>query len=348
MVRFNLNEWRRQVAANRLAAALGLSLAFHLAMWGGLQVRKKLGWDRLPTPAWLKIFQLTQPISKMMATPVQIKKPAKPEVPEMPLVFVEVDPSQVAPTPPKDAKYYSSANSIAANPDTRFDTDKPKIEGKQEKIRKTVDVLRPPPKPLQPVPNTDKETQPEPEKKEALPKPKESLKPGDLVRAKPFETLQPNPGKADTKTGDAAEKTLPKPRTIAEAKARLQNSSLAGEKMKMDGGVKNLRLDSSSLNVRATPFGEYDAKIIHAIQMRWDELLDRRSCPSGKVVLEFRMHPDGRISEMHVLENDVGELYGLFCQRAVLDPAKYEPWPSDMRRLIGADFREVRFTFYYN
>ena len=35
------------------------------------------------------------------------------------------------------------------------------------------------------------------------------------------------------------------------------------------------------------------------------------------------------------------------CQRAVLDPAPFEKWPSDMRRIIGSDRREVRFTFYY-
>ncbi len=348
MVGLDFNEWRRQVAANRIAAALCFSLLFHLAAWGGLQVRKKMGWDRLPIPAWLKVFQFTQPITKAMTKPVEIKKTPVPDKPEIPLVFVEVDPTQVAPAPPKDAKFYSSANSVAANPDTRLDTDKPKIEGKQEKIIKTIDVLRPQPQPLQPAQNTGKESPPQPEKKEAQPRPKESPKPGDLAMAKPVETLKPSDSKTDTKAAEAAEKTLPKPRTLAEAKARLQNSGLVGEKMKMDGGVKNLRLDSSSLDVRATPFGAYDAKMIHAIQKRWDDLLGNGTFPNGKLVLEFRLHHDGRISEMHVVESEVGELYSLFCQRAVLDPAKYEPWPSDMRRLIGADFREVRFTFYYN
>ncbi len=349
MVGFQSNEWRRQLASNRLAAALVFSLAFHLALWGGLQVRKKMGWDRLPPPAWLKFLQLTQPLTKAMATPaVQTKKAPSPLQPEIPLLFVEVDPTQVSPAPPKAAKYYSAANSVAANPDTRRDTDQPKIEGKQEKIIKTVEVLRPQPQPLQPAPASKVETQPQPEKKETPPKPKESLKPGDLAMAKPVDTLKPSVGKADSKAGEAMEKALPKPRTLAEAKARLQNSGLVGERMKMDGGVKNLRLDSSSLDVRATPFGAYDAKIIHAIQQHWYELIGERANPQGKVVLEFRMHPDGRVSEMHVVENEVGELYSLFCQRAVLDPAKYEPWPSDMRRLVGADFREVRFTFYYN
>jgi len=31
----------------------------------------------------------------------------------------------------------------------------------------------------------------------------------------------------------------------------------------------------------------------------------------------------------------------------VLDPAPYGVWPSDMRRMVGANFRDVTFTFYY-
>jgi len=57
---------------------------------------------------------------------------------------------------------------------------------------------------------------------------------------------------------------------------------------------------------------------------------------------------DGRITDLKVNGNDVGELLGLLCERAILDPAPYPAWPSDMRRMIGQNFREVTFTFYYN
>jgi hypothetical protein len=69
---------------------------------------------------------------------------------------------------------------------------------------------------------------------------------------------------------------------------------------------------------------------------------------SGKVALYFRLHPDGKVSGMAVNENNVGELLCLLCQRAVLDPAPYAKWPPDMRRLIGENYREVTFTFYYH
>jgi len=65
------------------------------------------------------------------------------------------------------------------------------------------------------------------------------------------------------------------------------------------------------------------------------------------VVLEFNLNSDGRITDMKVINSDVDEFMMYLCQRAVLDPAPFEKWPSDMRRIIGSDRREVRFTFYY-
>jgi hypothetical protein len=47
------------------------------------------------------------------------------------------------------------------------------------------------------------------------------------------------------------------------------------------------------------------------------------------------------------VENTVGELLGYVCQKAITDPSPFAPWPSDMRRMVGANFREIAFTFYY-
>ena len=56
----------------------------------------------------------------------------------------------------------------------------------------------------------------------------------------------------------------------------------------------------------------------------------------------------GSIINMSVVEDTVGAIQALICQRAVLDPQPYGKWPSDMRRMIGEDRRKIRFTFYYN
>jgi hypothetical protein len=31
-----------------------------------------------------------------------------------------------------------------------------------------------------------------------------------------------------------------------------------------------------------------------------------------------------------------------------LDPAPYARWPSQMRKDVGADFRDLQFTFYFD
>jgi hypothetical protein len=90
---------------------------------------------------------------------------------------------------------------------------------------------------------------------------------------------------------------------------------------------------------------------IEAVQSRWFNILDERDFvgnQGGRVVVEFRLHQDGRITDLTVVEAGVTELLSWFCQRAILDPAPYLPFPSDLRRMMHNDYREIRFTFYYN
>ena len=68
----------------------------------------------------------------------------------------------------------------------------------------------------------------------------------------------------------------------------------------------------------------------------------------GHVVLQFKLHHDGRITDMKVIENTVSETLSLICQKAVLDPAPFERWPTEMRQLNNGDVRSIQFTFFYN
>jgi hypothetical protein len=125
---------------------------------------------------------------------------------------------------------------------------------------------------------------------------------------------------------------------------------LAGEKMKQEGGVPRVSMNASP-NIRGTAFGAYDAAFIAAVQSRWFGLLEQRAVvgnQTGKVVLDFRLHQDGRITDMHVREAEVNETLSYICERAVQEPAPYQKFPSDLRRLLPNDYREVRFTFFYN
>ena len=68
---------------------------------------------------------------------------------------------------------------------------------------------------------------------------------------------------------------------------------------------------------------------------------------TGKVMLQFHLNYDGTITDMSVLQNTVGDLLGYVCQKAISDPAPFARWPTDMRQMVGENYREITFTFYY-
>lgn len=317
----------------RLAWAFVLSMLLHLVIFGGYELGKRQHWwDNAHWPAWLS------PVKKL-AEALKKKEPAQPLQPlqsrEPPLLFVDVNPANASTEAPKKATHYSSVNSLAANPEIDKQSELPKISGEQKHVAKTEDVPRSKPMPLQParpVAPVAKETQEET-------KAKPTQAPGDLAMAKP--DLKPS-----KETGEAAHT---RPRTIKEALARQQNSELAGQKLKQEGGVRR-KLNVSLFDTVATPFGAYDQALIDAIQNRWYALLDERSYAldnRGKVVLQFVLHPDGRVTGMTMSENSAGDVLGYICEKAVLDPAPYPAWPMEMHRMIGEN-RPIQFTFYYD
>jgi len=322
-----------RLESSRLAWAFVISLAVHLFCFGGYKAGNRYDWwQSVHWPAWLTAAQ--QSVAKLLGK--EANKPAAVvEQREVPLMFVDVNPALATTEAPKNAKYYSDRNSRAANPDANVDSNIPKITGTQTQVVRTEDVPRTKAFPLQPALPAPPGAQ---QQEEARPKP--APPPGDLVMAKPQQPIQ--------ESGQATES---RPRTIREALARQQQrTGLVGEKMKQEGGVKRRAIESS-LDAIATPFGAYDRAIVLAVQNRWYYLLDSGDFArerTGKVVLEFHLNYDGRIADMKVAENTVTELLCLLCQKAILDPAPYEKWPSDLRRMVGADYREVRFTFFYN
>jgi len=303
--------------SRRLAWAFALSLAAHLLVWGSYELGKEFNlWQRFHLPP-LTLFTKV--------------KPAQPATQSSePVVFVDVNPDQATTEAPKNAKYYSNQNSRAANPEANRDTKVPEINGKQTEVTKTEDVARPDFSKLQPAP------QPSPEQPRTQTEMQLAMNSGDLTLGKPS-LAQP----------EEPPQTQPRPRTIKQALA--EQHRLPGPKMRQEGGVRREAL-VPSLDVKATPFGAYDAAFIQAVTQRWYDLLDSRQFArdrSGKVVLRFHLNYDGSISDMKVMQNSVGDLLGYVCQKAVMDPAPYAQWPMDMRAMVGLDYREITFTFYY-
>ena len=323
-----------------LPAAFLLSLIIHLCLYQGYRISKRLGWWDYQ-PSWIAQLLKRKPSAKELAAQKKMQLQAAEEQKrrEVLMSFMEVPPDRVAAEPPKDAKYYGAANSRAANPDPA-EKPVPKIDGNQTKIERIESVPREPKDkfplaPALPPPDQAKAA----EESQPKPKPRPADTPGDLAMRRPDERKVDDPGTAENR-----EHT--RPRSVQEAKAK--RNMTAGERMKQQGGVRNM--GRVSLDVKATAFGAYDAAFIAAVQDRWYTILDAYpySLRSGKVVLHFKLMHDGRIIEMKVQDDTVGELQSLFCQRAIKEPSPYAPWPSDMRRMIGDNFREVTFTFYYN
>jgi outer membrane biosynthesis protein TonB len=323
-----------------LVWAFVVSACLHLMAYGGYELGKRMGWwERDLLPPWLrKVAQIL-----MMEPKAPPKTPATVRQ-QIPLMFVEVDPATASKEAPANAKYYSAQNSKASNPDTLLDTTSPKFTGIQTHVPKVETTPHNKPMPLQPAPEKPKAT----DDKESKPTSKSSPKVGDLAMAKPI-AKPPDESKPDPKPDpDAASaiETHKRPRTLAEAAAQ---KMIPGEIMKQDGGVKT-KNTVSTLDAIGSPFGEYDRELINAIQTRWDSLiLDQRLSPDhpGEVMLQFRLHYDGRVTDMKVIETTVSEILTFQCQRAVLDPAPYRAWPIELRRVMEADYRDVLFTFFY-
>jgi hypothetical protein len=125
------------------------------------------------------------------------------------------------------------------------------------------------------------------------------------------------------------------------------NGSL-GETKRQTGGVNSVKMKSAQ-DVKSTAIGAYDAHFVQAVTMRWNQLwVNRMPDASGKVLLEFRLHPDGRITDMKMVQNEVTEFMENICERAILDASPYERWPREMRMEVAADYRDVQCTFYYS
>lgn len=231
------------------------------------------------------------------------------------MTFITVDPATTQTAAPKNPKYYSTQNTIATQADpAKTKADQPKVEGKKSEVPKIVDVPKPSPNPPPLVVKSTPKTTPLP--------------------------LQPKP------LQPAVAQPSPKPRTLAEAKNEQNPTGIFADKSQQEGASP--RVGRLAFDAAGTPFGVYDAKFIAAVQDRWYALLQNRNTAPGRVVVDFRLHDDGRITDLRVAESSVDGLLSFVCERAILIPAPYERWPKPMRETIGASHRDVRFTFHYN
>jgi FtsZ-interacting cell division protein ZipA len=340
-----------------IEVAVLISLLLHAVAFGSWQYR-----------ITLSRFPLFKPLAKMVilsherarhAAPklqtitfVEVQEPAaKEERSKRAQQFIETDTRQVTGEQPQDAKLYSDRATVAANPDnpTGQIGDTPYVEGKETRFLSTEDVTLQPRKPAAPV---------------APPTPMAAQLPARAVKPKaeqPKEVADMGLSKAEEKKVAMLAEDLPLSQPFSPPSPALAVSapppSVGGASPGREIGAVKSQLTASGVtkkgvtafNVAESPFGEYDKKIVRAVQSRWYALIQRYGIyeRAGTVVLHFELHDDGAVRNLSRTENSAGEILALFCEKAVVDSAPFEPLPETLRALVGKEPREVNFTFYY-
>jgi outer membrane biosynthesis protein TonB len=319
--------------------ALVIAVLLHLLVYSLWRVGQAQGWwQNFAMPRWMQV------VSKAIM-PMSTKTLAQEIPPQTQLTFVEVDRSLATVEPPKKPLFQGAKNTVAANQEIKTPSVMPNIDGRKEEFLKTTEsakpkpvAVAPPPPPPKPVPPQNIARQNAPQKASA---------PGNLTADRPSDKPQEAKGKSEAETAEQPQPqpqpAYERPRTLAEARA---SSGNYGPKSQRDGGVKDIR-PYTSLDVKGTPLGEYIARMVDAVDDHWHKLLENQSADlTGKVVLHFRLHSDGSVSDMKPTINEVGDLLEAACERGVREPSPFGKWTPDMCRDFG-DHYDITFTFYY-
>ena len=367
-----------------LEVAVLASLLLHAMTFGAWQYRQALAGFPLFSPIAKVLSAAFAPPRYAPPKPapqtitfVEVPAPTPaPPPPEPPRQFMETDKTQEAGEQPKDAQYYSDRSTAAANPanPTGKTGETPYLNGKETRVMSTEDVVpdlgapsapspprAPPsaapampsaaanPTPAQPAPSLPASTPVPPPPKDiadkglnAAEEKKLEMIPGDMALAPRPVPVQLSP----TGSGEPGPVAPPEPapasaggsspRVIAARKAHL-----------VAAGVS--RIGIAAFNVEDSPFGAYDKQLIHAVQSRWYALIEQNQLyeRAGEVTLHFQLMQDGTVQAMEIKDNTAGQILALFCEKAVLESAPFEPLPEKLRALVGNEPREVNFTFYY-
>ena len=291
---------------------------------------------------WLGAFSVAQTMmAKVIPELVDMKALQEQQQKKQSVIFLEVPANMATEDAPNNSKRYSNNNSKAANKQSDKETNKPKINGKQELVDRIIDSTANN-KQATPQPKLDAQTQLKEETKD-----KTETK-ANINKAKSLNPIQIKPKpKAQTKSKFKPKpKPKPKPKRPSSMAEARRMAMISGEKMKQNGGLRN-KATIEGLDAKASPFGNYDARLIASIQDRWHNII-----PSvrevGRVVVTFNLWENGEVTDIEVERSTVSSILSLKCERAVREPAPYDPWPDKMREVIGNDRRLVRFTFYYN
>lgn len=290
------------------ALAVAVSLSLHLLLL----------WTLPDT--FHKVVAFVRPV-EVLTAPVKIDEarlPAK-------LRFIETNPlaNQAV---PKTTPYTSSRNQTAAQPvPEKMPTNSPlpKSEGTSDQLRIA-----------QGKPRTIDQSQ-------AAPAPQPSISMAAPAKAAP----PPGPGKSA-----AQPSPTPVPAPVAANPERPRASVPSGTYgllLRRPVGVN--RAGTIAVDARFSNYGDYTQRMMEAIQSSWWSIIERsrfEGVSRGNVIVRFRLHRDGTVTDAQVLGSEVTRVMTLACKDAVMAPAPYDIWRADMVAMYG-ESDTVTINFIY-
>jgi outer membrane biosynthesis protein TonB len=264
-----------------------------------------------------KVVVLVQPV-EVLTAPVKIDEARLPPK----LRFAETNPAANQAVP-KAAPFTSSRNQTAAQPVPEkkpTNSALPKSAGTSEQIR----LAQGKPRSI--------------DQSESAPVAQPSVSMSAPVKAAP----PPGPGKSAAK---------PSPAPVAANPDRPRASTPSGTYgllLRRPVGVS--RAGSVAIDARFSNYGDYTQRMMEAIQSSWWSIIERsrfEGVARGSVVVRFRLHRDGTVTDTQILGTEVTRVMSLACKDAVMAPAPYDIWRADMVAMYGeSDTVTINFHYY--
>ena len=268
-----------------------------------------------------KVVAYVRPV-EVLTAPVKIDEARLPPK----LRFIETNPlaNQAV---PKTTPFTSSRNQTAAQPvPEKMPTNSPlpKSDGTSEQLR----IAKGKPRSI--------------DQSEAQPISQPSISMAAPVKAPP----PPGPGKSA-----AQPSPTPAPVPVAANPDRPRASVPSGTYgllLRRPVGVN--RAGTIAVDARFSNYGDYTQRMMEAIQSSWWSIIERsrfEGLSRGNVIVRFRLHRDGTVTDAQVLGTEVTRVMTLACKDAVMAPAPYDIWRADMVAMYGeSDTVTINFIYH--
>ena len=266
-----------------------------------------------------KVVAYVRPV-EVLTAPVKIDEARLPPK----LRFIETNPlaNQAV---PKTTPFTSARNQTAAQPvPEKMPTNSPlpKSQGTSEQLR----IAQGKPRSI--------------DQSEAAPATQPSVSMAAPVKAAP----PPGPGKS-------AAQPSPAPAPVAANPDRPRASVPSGTYgllLRRPVGVN--RAGSIAVDARFSNYGDYTQRMMEAIQSSWWSIIERsrfEGVSRGNVIVRFRLHRDGTVTDTEVLGTEVTRVMTLACKDAVMAPAPYDIWRAERVALYGeSDTVTINFIYH--